>query len=266
MDSLTEGIPLVTGGAEEMATSAVEAAAENSDASAVGENMTETMMANWDFSAVEQYAAEGAEGAVEAAGEVDASQVGLNFSTAAASGIDVTAMSGPASEMAAAASSSLGDASGAASAAGAAFDEFASMVESAMDRAQRAAESAASSIKGALDRLPSSKNIYVNVEKGYVKLPHFSMSGNFNPETREVPHVSVSWWAKGGIFTQPAIIGVGEGREPEGVFPLSKLDSLMGGRGVGTVNVNLYYSGGEDAGKLARDVASKLRTILNTEA
>ena len=267
MDSLTSGVPIVTEGAEDMASSAVEAAAENSDATAVGENMTSTMLGGWDFSAVDKYATEGAEGAVEAASNVDASQIGLDFSQAAASGIDVSAMTGPASEMAASASASMGDMSGAASAAATAFQDFASMVESAMDQAQRAADNAASRITNALSRIPSSKTVTVNVARGSVVLPHFSMYGDFDPKTKSVPHVSVSWWAKGGIFTQPAVIGVGEGREPEGVFPLSKLDAMMGNSGgVRDVNVYLDYSAGEGAAKLARDVARRLETILSTEA
>ena len=106
----------------------------------------------------------------------------------------------------------------------------------------------------------------MNVLRGSVVRPHFSMYGDFDPKTKSVPHVSVSWYAKGGIFTQPAIIGVGEGREPEGVFPLSKLESLMGGGGMRDVNVYLDYKAGEDASRLARDVARRLDTILNTEA
>ena len=62
----------------------------------------------------------------------------MEFSQAAASGIDVSAMTGPAAEMAASASSSLGDMSGAASSAATAFQDFASMVERAMSQAQRA--------------------------------------------------------------------------------------------------------------------------------
>ena len=268
--SLVDGImgaePDVDTAASNAASGAVDAAFASSDASAVGENLTNTMMANFDFGTVETAAAEGAEGAVDAAAAVDATQVGMEFSQAAASGIDVSAMTGPAAEMAASASSSLGDMSGAASSAATAFQDFASMVEKAMSQAQRAADSAASRIRSSISSIPSSKNVYVNVLRGSVVLPHFSMYGDFDPKTKSVPHVSVSWYAKGGIFTQPAIIGVGEGREPEGVFPLSKLESLMGGGGVRDVNVYLDYKAGEDASRLARDVARRLDTILNTEA
>lgn len=51
-------------------------------------------------------------------------------------------------------------------------------------------------------------------------LPHFRMSGSFNPQTGAVPSVSVSWYARGGIFDGASIVGVGE-RGPEAVVPLS---------------------------------------------
>lgn len=45
-------------------------------------------------------------------------------------------------------------------------------------------------------------------------LPHFSMSGAFNYKTGAVPRINVNWYAKGGVFEHPSIIGVGEaGRE-----------------------------------------------------
>ena len=51
-------------------------------------------------------------------------------------------------------------------------------------------------------------------------LPHFSLSGSFNPRTGSVPSVGVNWYATGGIFDGASIIGVGE-RGPEAVVPLS---------------------------------------------
>ena len=46
------------------------------------------------------------------------------------------------------------------------------------------------------------------------------MSGSFDPQTGAVPSVSVSWYARGGIFDGASIVGVGE-RGPEAVVPLS---------------------------------------------
>ena len=52
-------------------------------------------------------------------------------------------------------------------------------------------------------------------------LPHFRLEGDFNAETKSVPRIEVDWYAKGGIFNKPAIIGVGEGRSSEAVIPLN---------------------------------------------
>lgn len=60
-----------------------------------------------------------------------------------------------------------------------------------------------------------------------IELPHFSLSGEFDPETGSVPTVSVSWYRKGGILRGAQIFGAlggdflggGEGG-PEAVLPL----------------------------------------------
>lgn len=46
------------------------------------------------------------------------------------------------------------------------------------------------------------------------QMPHFSMTGKFNYETGEVPRINVNWYATGGVFNRPSLIGVGDaGRE-----------------------------------------------------
>ncbi len=71
-------------------------------------------------------------------------------------------------------------------------------------------------------------------------LPHFSMSGRFDPATGSVPSISVSWYAKGGIFSAPSVIGVGEAG-PEAVVPLDRLPDLVGTRDGGDRVVNNYF-------------------------
>ena len=51
-------------------------------------------------------------------------------------------------------------------------------------------------------------------------LPHFRLTGAFDPRSGSVPTVSVNWYARGGIFDGSSIIGVGESG-PEAVVPLS---------------------------------------------
>lgn len=59
-----------------------------------------------------------------------------------------------------------------------------------------------------------------------IKLPHFHLEGEFNLEKGTVPHLSVDWYDKGGIFNSPTIIGVGEKR-PEFVGALDDLRAIV---------------------------------------
>lgn len=60
----------------------------------------------------------------------------------------------------------------------------------------------------------------------HIKLPHFSISGELDVFAGKVPSVSVDWYDKGGIFTHPSIIGVGEKR-PEFVGALDDLRAIV---------------------------------------
>lgn len=93
-------------------------------------------------------------------------------------------------------------------------------------------------IQGAIDSL-------VNIKIPKIPLPHFSITGEFdlNPIGGvSAPSVGVDWFAKGGIFTAPSIIGVGE-KGPEAVIPLSQLGEITGGGGdtfqIENINVNV---------------------------
>jgi hypothetical protein len=59
-----------------------------------------------------------------------------------------------------------------------------------------------------------------------IKLPHFSLEGEFSLLPPKVPKLAIDWYAQGGIFQRPSIIGVGEAGA-EAVLPISKLDTLM---------------------------------------
>lgn len=66
----------------------------------------------------------------------------------------------------------------------------------------------------------------LNISLPHIKLPHFSLNGEFSFNPPKVPHLGVNWYAKGGIFNRPSIIGVGEAGT-EAVLPIDKLDELM---------------------------------------
>jgi phage-related protein len=54
-----------------------------------------------------------------------------------------------------------------------------------------------------------------------IKLPHFSISGSFSLNPPSIPHIGVEWYAKGGVFEKPSVIGVGEDGQ-EAVMPLER--------------------------------------------
>ena len=147
-----------------------------------------------------------------------------------------------------------------------AYKSMSSSISSAMSSASKSAKDAASSIKSTIAGIKG-KTVKINVAKGTSILPHYSMSGDFNPKTKAVPKVSVSWWAKGGIFTQPTIFanGVGEAG-PEAVLPLSRLQSMLDASGqkyaIGDVfNITLDYTAGSDAEQMARDIARNVKQM-----
>ena len=55
----------------------------------------------------------------------------------------------------------------------------------------------------------------------HIKMPHFSISGSFNPLKGKIPKLGVDWYATGGVFNSPSVIGVGE-NGAEAVMPLEK--------------------------------------------
>lgn len=86
----------------------------------------------------------------------------------------------------------------------------------------------------------------------HIPLPHFSISGKFNPLKGQIPHIGVSWYAKGGIMTKPTMfasngnnISVGGEAGPEAVLPLNAKTLAGIGAGIaeqmdgGTINVTV---------------------------
>ena len=100
--------------------------------------------------------------------------------------------------------------------------------------------------------------VRLNMTK-HIAIPHFSMSGSFNAETGAVPSVRVSWYDKGGIFTQPSVIGVAEKR-PEFVGALDDLREIVREEaGIGSVTINVYGSEGQNVRELADIVMDEIQ-------
>ncbi len=84
---------------------------------------------------------------------------------------------------------------------------------------------AKAAIQGAIDRIKGIFPLHLgNIFT--LKLPHISVSGGTAPfgigGKGSLPSFSVSWYAKGGIFDSPSVIGVGEAGK-EAVVPIDKL-------------------------------------------
>jgi phage-related minor tail protein len=90
------------------------------------------------------------------------------------------------------------------------------------------------------------KNIKIpEIKIPKIKLPHFNMSGNFSISPPSVPHLDVNWYAKGGIFNKPSVIGIGEAGT-EAVVPIDRLDDIIA-KSLEKVsnknNTSIYFNG-----------------------
>lgn len=97
------------------------------------------------------------------------------------------------------------------------FNDIKGKITSPINNAWNAISSIPSKIMNAFS------GIRISIPKP--KMPHFNVSWNdFGPI--KLPSVSVSWYAKGGIFGSPSVIGVGEAGQ-EAVLPIDRLSDLM---------------------------------------
>ena len=104
------------------------------------------------------------------------------------------------------------------------FSDMASDVRRSMSQAEKSVIAGVGKLKSALNKKLKGPDIAV---------PHFSMSGDFNAKTKQVPSVSVHWYAKGAVFDNATIIptlyglkGVGEAG-PEAVAPVDVLQNYV---------------------------------------
>lgn len=114
--------------------------------------------------------------------------------------------------------------------------------------------------------IPAKVRAIVQKIKDFIKLPHFSLTGNLSLIPPSVPKINVDWYANGGIFRSPTIfggVGVGEAGA-EAVLPLAKLWEEMDKRFAqpGLV-VNVYGSDNMSVDELAMKVQEKIITLSN---
>lgn len=104
------------------------------------------------------------------------------------------------------------------------------------------------------------KNMKIKLPE--IKLPHFKITGKFSLSPLQVPKLDIDWYDKGGIFSSPSIIGVGEKR-PEFVGALDDLRSIVREESMSAnVNINVYASDNMDVNELAGIISDKIQTTV----
>lgn len=94
-------------------------------------------------------------------------------------------------------------------------------------------EAAKNVVSGIIDTIKGLFNFnlkFPSISIPHIPLPHFSLSGSFNPLKGQIPSIGIDWFANGGILTKPTIFGangnslmVGGEAGKEAVAPLSDL-------------------------------------------
>lgn len=106
-----------------------------------------------------------------------------------------------------------------------AFNDFKTKVTNTFNNIKNAIitpfQTAIDTVKRLIDKVKGWFPIKVGNLLSGLKLPHFKLSGEFSLKNKTVPHLSVDWYAQGGIFDSPTIAGIGEAG-PEAVVPLDR--------------------------------------------
>lgn len=144
--------------------------------------------------------------------------------------------------------------------------------ESIRDKIKTTIEGARDIVKNAIDKIKGFFNFSWELPK--LKLPHFSISGEFSLMPPSVPHIDVDWYAKamknGMILNSPTIFGASNGHllgageaGPEVVVGASSLYRMIQGAvgntyNTGGNNVYVYGAPGQDVRELAKEIADIL--------
>ena len=125
-------------------------------------------------------------------------------------------------------------------------------------------EAAKNRIKAIVDAI---KGFFSNVKipTPHVPVPYFKITPKGwkidDLVKGRIPHLSVDWYAKGGIFNAPTLAGIGEAG-PEAVIPLNtlwnKLDNIAEASAGAGITINVYGTPGMDVKQLAAAVESQL--------
>ena len=119
--------------------------------------------------------------------------------------------------------------------------------------------------------LDSIDDLFANVTwtLPYISTPHFYWSGVWDTDGSDgymsAPSLNVKWYDKGGVFTQPTVIGVAEKR-PEFVGALDDLrDIVREEAGPHDVTINVYGAEGQDVRTLADIVMERIQHSIDRQ-
>ena len=149
------------------------------------------------------------------------------------------------------------------------FNDFKAKVTSTFnsirDAIVKPIQTAIDKVKAIIQKIKSFFPISIGKILSNIKLPHFSLSWGSKDfgklgSIKYPTGLNVNWYAQGGIFDSPSVIGVGEAGS-EAVVPLDKfwdkLDNLHGETNI-VININ-------GANKDPREIAQEVKRILITE-
>ena len=111
-------------------------------------------------------------------------------------------------------------------------NDFSNIWNGLKDKASQIWENVKRIVSDGVNALKNLMNFHWELPQ--IKLPHFSISGQFSLNPPQIPHISVDWYKKGGILTAPTIFGasgntlLGGGEAgAEAVAPIETLTSYV---------------------------------------
>lgn len=145
------------------------------------------------------------------------------------------------------------------------FSGIADKVRSAFNSVKEAITSPIRKAKETLDGIVSKIKGIFPLKLGKIfdlKLPHFKITsyGKFPwgvGGKGSAPSWSVDWYARGGLFNSPQVIGVGESG-PEAVVPLDRFWKTLEGMNTGETNIVININGAGDPRAVAEEVKRML--------
>ena len=143
------------------------------------------------------------------------------------------------------------------------FENIRETITKVIDKVKEKFDSAREKIKTVIDKI---KGFFGGFSFSWptLKMPHFGVTpagwkiGDLLKGV--IPKLAINWYDKGGVFTSPTIIGVGE-RRPEFVGALEDLREIVREEsGDTTITLNVYGAAGQDINRLADIVMDRLET------